>query len=165
MLTDKMKIKLNPLDWPVCYWVLLVALVAIGWLGYVNTQQKAELERLARERGDLRVYLEASTNQLVEYIVYGELPIRSNRVMMAGSLRDGSHGQYFSFDLTGEEAQQLRDKEAKMRHMVEEYGLAHYACKSLSVYEGVPEWRQEHCPPATKGKWYTVEVRYKLNAE
>lgn len=160
-----MKAKLNPLDWPVVYWLLLVALVAIGWLGYDNTQQKAEIERLARERENLRVYLDASVNQLVEYLVYGEMPVRANRDMMAGSLRDGSHGQYISMELTEEEARQLFENEAKMRHLVENFGLAHYADKKLSIYKGVPAWRKDNCSSAAKGKWYTVEVRYNLDAQ
>lgn len=160
-----MKAKLNPLDWPVVYWLLLVALVAIGWLGYDNTQQKAEIERLARERENLRVYLDASVNQLVEYLVYGEMPVRANRDMMAGSLRDGSHGQYISMELTEEEARQLFENEAKMRHLVENFGLAHYADKKLSIYKGVPAWRKDDCSSAAKGKWYTVEVRYNLDAQ
>ena len=160
-----MKEKLNPLDWPAVNWLLLLALVAIGWLGYENAHQKAELERLTRERDDLRVYLDSSTNQLVEYMVYGELPVRGNRLMMAGSLRDGAHGQYCSVALTEEEAHQLFEKEAKMRHLLEAYGLAHYADKKLSIYKGVPAWRRENCPSAPKGEWYTVEVRYHLDAQ
>jgi len=160
-----MKVKLNPLDWPAVYWLLLVALVAIGCLGYDNTQQKAEIERLERERNDLRVYLDASTTQLVEYLVYGEIPVRANRDMMAGSLRDGSHGQYVSMELSEEEARQLFENEAKMRHLVENYGLAHCADKKLSIYKGVPTWRKDDCSSAAKGKWYTVEVRYNFDTQ